>query len=73
MKQVTKESKVKSLRTELRKIGSKARHTFTGSFEKTGWKDGYRGSVQTILLLDIKDEHGQVVTAICGSTLRAAL
>ena len=62
MKQVTKESKVKSLRTELRKIGSNARHTFTGIFKKTGWKDGYRGSVQTILLLDIKDEHGQVVT-----------
>lgn len=50
------------MRTKLRKIGSNARHTFTGVFERTGWKDNYYGNIQTILLLNVKDEHGQIVT-----------
>lgn len=50
------------MRTKLRKIGSNARHTFTGTFERTGWKDNYYGNIQTVLLSNVKDEHGQIVT-----------
>lgn len=51
------------MRSKLKSIGSEDRHTFTGTFKRTGWKSGYRGDVQTVLLLNVKDSKGNVVTS----------
>ena len=50
------------MREELGKIGSEERHVFTGRFERTGWKAGYKGPMETVLLLDIRDAEGNPVT-----------
>lgn len=50
------------MRQKLKQIGRKDRHVFTGVFERTGMKNGYKGPEETLLLLDVKDEHGNVVT-----------
>lgn len=51
------------MRDKLRKIGSKERHRFTGTFIRTGWKSGYMSDgVETVLLQNIKDESGKIVT-----------
>lgn len=38
------------------------RGTFTGTFIRTGCKNGYRGQVKTVLLGDIKDKNGVILT-----------
>ena len=43
------------MRKELKEIGSENRHTFIGTFERTGTKNGYKGELKTILLLNIRD------------------
>lgn len=52
------------MRNELQKLGEKERHTFTGQFERFGQKPAYKGPIPdiTILLLNVKDESGTVVT-----------
>lgn len=50
------------MRTELEKIGSEERHTFTGIFVRIGTKNGYKGVEETVLLQSIKDESGKVIT-----------
>lgn len=50
------------MRDVLKKIGSAERHTFTGTFERFGMKRGYKGPVETILLLEIRDADGNEVT-----------
>ena len=41
------------MREELRTIGSKGRHVFTATFVRFGFRNGYIGSVKTILLQDV--------------------
>lgn len=48
------------MRDELRKIGGEERHEFTATFERTGWKDGYKGSLRTVLLLDVEMDGRKV-------------
>ncbi len=48
-------------RQHLKKINH-VRKTFTGTFLKKGIKSGFKGPLETILLADIKDESGKVVT-----------
>ena len=49
------------MREELRKIdGVRAR--FTGTFVRFGIKNGYKGPVRTILLSNVMNEAGYVVT-----------
>ena len=50
------------MRKKLKEIGSQDRHTFTGIFIRTGWKSGYKGDLQTVLLQDVKDSNGEVIT-----------
>lgn len=50
------------MRLALRKIGSKERHTFYGTFKRYGVKSGYKGQQRTILLVDIKDENKKIIT-----------
>lgn len=50
------------MRTALRIIGSEKRHTFYGTFVRYGIKNGYKGTLKTVLLVDIKDENKKVVT-----------
>lgn len=38
------------------------RGTFTGTFIRKGMKNGYKGPIETILLGDIRDENGEVLT-----------
>lgn len=38
------------------------RGTFTGTFIRKGMKNGYKGPLETILLGDIRDENGKVLT-----------
>lgn len=49
------------MRKELKMIGSKDRHIFTAIFIRFGFRDGYKGSVETILLQDVL-LNGKVVT-----------
>lgn len=49
------------MRKELKMIGSKDRHIFTATFIRFGFRDGYKGSVETILLQDVL-LNGKVVT-----------
>lgn len=49
-------------RKELKAIGMQDRHTYTGTFERTGIKRGYQGRTEeTILLLNVKDKNDNVV------------
>lgn len=50
------------MRKELDEIGSETRGTFYGTFERFGIKNGYRGTEKTVLLKNIKNEDGIVVT-----------
>jgi hypothetical protein len=48
------------MRNQLKKING-VRSTFTGTFERYGFKNGYRGKqLTTILLKDIKDKYGKL-------------
>lgn len=38
------------------------RSLYTGEFIRTGFKNGFKGPVKTVLLKDVKDENGQLVT-----------
>lgn len=49
------------MRTKLQKI-DKLRATFTGTFVRCGIKNGYKGPQRTILIKDIKNSHGEIVT-----------
>lgn len=48
------------MRKELRIIGSKGRHVFTATFIRFGFRNGYMGSVKTILLQDVSFD-GKIV------------
>lgn len=48
------------LRKELRKIDG-TRKKFTGTFIRTGTKNGYMGTLETVLLSNILDEKGALV------------
>ena len=50
------------MRTELGKVDSLTRHRFYGTFERFGEKRGYRFMERTVLLKDIKDENGNLLT-----------
>lgn len=50
------------MRKKLKQIGKEERHTFTGTFVKFGFKNGYMGPVETLLLVDVKDNKGNIVT-----------
>ena len=50
------------MRKDLKNIGSQDRHTYTGTFERFGIKKGYKGPITTVLLLNICDREGNVVT-----------
>ena len=49
------------MRTELKKINGD-RRTFTGTFVRLGTKSSYGYVKQTLLLADVKDSSGNVVT-----------
>lgn len=38
------------------------RNLYTGEFVRVGFKNGFKGPVKTVLLKDVKDENGQLVT-----------
>lgn len=50
------------MRNKLKELGTENRKTFTGTFERFGWKSGYKGDIPTVLLLDIKDCDGNTIT-----------
>lgn len=52
------------MRIELKNIGDKERHTFTGEFGRFGEKPAYKSPIPdvTVLLLHVKDETGNIVT-----------
>lgn len=41
------------MREKLKAIGSDDRHVFTATFERTGWKSGYKYDLQTVLLSNV--------------------
>lgn len=50
------------MRKKLKQKGFDERHTFTGTFERFGIKRGYKGPVETVLLVDIFDSNGKKMT-----------
>ena len=58
----TKNTYSSSIRTELQDIGSEERHFFSGTFERYGIKSGYKGPTETVLLTNIRDEDGNIVS-----------
>lgn len=50
------------MRIELKKIGSNQRHTFYGTFERYGIKNGYKGPIKTVLLTNIEDDSNKIIT-----------
>jgi len=55
------ETKIETKRVDLGKKEGE-RSLYTGEFIRTGLKHGYMGDVVTILLKDVKDESGKIVT-----------
>ena len=49
------------MRKELEKI-EEVRATFTGTFSRKGFKNGYKCPEPTLLLLDVKDLDGKYIT-----------
>lgn len=49
------------MRKELAKIEN-VRDTFSGTFIRFGTKNGYKGTITTILLNSIRDKSGKIVT-----------
>lgn len=45
------------MRSKLKQKGSDKRYQFTGVFKRFGTKKGYKGSEETVLLVDIYDEE----------------
>lgn len=50
------------MRKKLRKIGSENRNKFTAKFERFGSKSGWKGPEMTVLLVDVKNDQGKVVS-----------
>lgn len=50
------------MRNNLKNIGSDNRHNYIGTFERFGLKSGYKGPVETVLLLNVCDSKGNLVT-----------
>lgn len=50
------------MRKALREIGSEQRHVFRGTFARKGMKNGWNGPEETILLQDVKDKNGKILT-----------
>lgn len=50
------------MRKELKQIGSEERQLFTATFERFGIKNGYVGPTQTVLLVNIMDASGKILT-----------
>lgn len=49
------------MRKELEKIEN-IRDTFTGVFDRFGVKNGWIGQEKTVLLKDVKDQNGKIIT-----------
>ena len=43
------------MRKKMKKISEDIRATYSGIFKRFGSKNGYKGPVETVLLLDVKD------------------
>lgn len=50
------------MRKTLKAIGNQTRHTFTATFARFGTKNGYMGIEKTVLLQNIKDENGNLIS-----------
>lgn len=50
------------MRNELKNIGNETRNIYTATFKRFGTKSGYMGLVETVLLTDIKDTEGNIIT-----------
>lgn len=50
------------MRTELKSIGSEERHTYSGTFERKGIRNGWKRTEATVLLTDIRNEEGNLIT-----------
>lgn len=50
------------MRTALKMIGGKERHTFYGTFARYGIKSRYKGTIRTVLLVNVEDENHKKVT-----------
>lgn len=50
------------MRNELRNIGSNERYTFSALFVRFGMKNGYVGPIETVLLSNVCDEAGNLIT-----------
>jgi signal peptidase I len=55
------------MRKGLKRLGNQERHTFTGVFERTGYKVDHTYATDyenpTLLLVNVKDESGKVITS----------
>lgn len=49
------------MRKKLKEIGSDNRNTFTGTFVRFGYKNGWKGPIETLLLKDIRQLNGEIV------------
>ena len=49
------------MRKKLKEIGSEERNTFFATFVRFGYKNGWNGPVETVLLKDIKDKNERMV------------
>lgn len=51
-----------NMRSKMKNISQEIRDTYTGTFERFGHKNGYKGPVETVLLLDIKNSKGDIIS-----------
>ena len=49
------------MRKKMKKISEDIRATYSGIFKRFGSKNGYKGPVETVLLLDVKDSDGNII------------
>jgi len=49
------------MRKKLQQIEDE-RDTFIGVFDRFGEKNGYKGTLRTVLLKDIKNKYGEIIT-----------
>lgn len=50
------------MRRKLKEIGIETRHTFSGIFIRIGLKSGYKELEETVLIKDVRDSSGRIVT-----------
>lgn len=50
------------MRKKLENIGSEKRFEYTGIFQKFGIKSGYKSSLPTFVVTNVKDSNGQLIT-----------